>query len=235
MSFTPNVKQARADHKPVYKAWISGEQEQDDWEDGVVSKDEAEWYERWNHHNRPDAWEEFTDDWNKKQWRLKDEYARSWWDHISAEKAKINWKQGRLPKREYYERLKEIEEQGLHDLILTPQRTGDLYSLKVEFPPGFKHLSSEHAQQQKAKTDANYHISLMYANGDKDPVQTGLRKELGRRFRSWDNPRPIIMSFPKVKVWSGSGYGLEGNTYFDDLMEKLAVRGAGARPHISLD
>jgi len=191
--------------------------------------------------------ESYQDDWEKYQvfdkegketdwgWRLRDETDRWWYEKRKREvkeyEAMKHWQETRLHKRDYDARREQIEEEGLGNVRLTPQITGNLISLRVEFPPEFRHLTNVEGQNQKAKTNANYHISLAYTpDVERDPkLQERLNAFLKQYFG-----RDVELRNIRVTA-KGGGYELEGGTQFEHDLNLLVNAGTGKKSHISLD
>jgi hypothetical protein len=210
----------------------------EDWDEGYIPEGEEEWLANYPEVG-PDgktAWEQDPYDKNLRRMKnLNDEVRRA---TLASAQSFRQWKLNRPPKKEYYERAAEIKREGIGEVQVVPQKTDKLYSLKVTFPEGFRHLSSEHGQNEKAKTNSGYHISLMYEpyKGHKiDKVAVGLRNKIGKYFGSWDSPEPQPMRFDKIRVSKGSTYELYDDTEFVNLLNELSKRGTDKWAHISLD
>ena len=57
---------------------------------------------------------------------------------------------------------KQLERDGIQNVVLTPQITNNLISLKADFPSQFTHLLNAQGLQNKHATNAGFHISLSY-------------------------------------------------------------------------
>jgi hypothetical protein len=202
--------------------------------------------DRWNvdyWDRQYDAWEdyEYWDEWYKewkKGTRLKD--PNEWYYYKPrAEKIKnyddAAWfRASRLPKGPYEARAREISQHGIGRVYMDPQLTGNLISLKVKFPPGFKHLTNKFGQAAKARTDAGYHISLAYKRDiENDPtlrqhVTSFLLKYFGR-----DKGR--FFDLNNIRVTDGGTYELKGDDEFVKDAHALSQAGTKKQAHISLD
>jgi hypothetical protein len=238
-------------HKPIFEFWRRQADETDPTGWGPLPDDiswkEKNWLWEKHHSNVPDEWEEVAVEGGRPEWRLKDEQHRMWWDQLtekqSARQGMENWHATRLPKRDYHDRKWEIEHDGIGRVRLTPQITGSLISLRVEFPPGFKHLTNLHGQTLKAEQASGYHISLAYTSGvDKNPELRNLLNTFLRRYFDMDGVGDIgkvsgkFFNFPNVRVSRGSTYELSGDDDFANDLRTLVLAGTNKEePHISLD
>ena len=136
----------------------------DEWPDPVDPEEGARDYvEERSHKKRPDLWQ-----WNKENedWELKDA-DENWWyqwykKQVDKYDADLNWKQTRHKPSVYEEIKEQIEHDGLPNVTLQPQYTGNLISLRVTFPSNFVHLTNEVGQRKKEQQDSGYHISMGY-------------------------------------------------------------------------
>ena len=156
----------------------------------------------------------------------------------------VHWQNTRL-RQPYYEfQKKRIEQNGLQNVVLTPQITGNLISLRVDFPPQFTHLLNARGLQEKHATDAGFHISLSYRREvEQNPehrvnINIFLRKYFGLENGLDDiGTRPgMTKNFSRVRVNKNGIYNLEGTTEFDEDLRELVLEGtAKHEAHISLD
>ena len=139
---------------------------------------------------------------------------------------------------------KRIERDGLQNVVLTPQITGHLISLRVDFPPQFTHLLNARGLQEKHATNAGFHISLSYRREvDQNPehrenINNFLRKYFGLENGLDDiGSRPgVTTNFSRVRVNKNGIYNLEGTTEFEEDLREIVLEGtAKHEAHISLD
>ena len=183
--------------------------------------------------------------------RLRNEAEREWYEYrqemIDKYDAAFEWQNTRIPKRQYDERVQELEQHGLGEVMLTPQVGDDgwFYSLKVDFPPGFRHLTSPETQQKKLATPAGYHISLTYRReleqneAHKAQMNAFLQEHFGMNNGIADIGQVPGKRFilPNITVSkSGGVYQLDGNRPFERDLHALTQIGTGRNglPHISV-
>jgi hypothetical protein len=209
------------------------------WEWDKVKQDDNHWQD-YTYNN------EYGDEVHDR--RLVDETERHFYDDrqkmIDEYDTAVHWQNTRL-RQPYYEfQKKRIEQNGLQNVVLTPQITGNLISLRVDFPPQFTHLLNARGLQEKHATNAGFHISLSYRREvDQNPehrenINNFLRKYFGLENGLDDIGTRLGMTknFPHVRVNKNGIYNLEGNTEFDEDLRELVLEGtAKHEAHISLD
>ena len=212
-------------------------------------------------------WDDLYGDWREEHWetvpgfndfgdpiekeQLRNPVEREFYEYrqkmIDAYDAALEWQTTRLPKREYDERVQEMERHGLGEVILTPQTDSDgwFYYLKVDFPPNFRHLTSPETQQKKLATPAGYHISLTYRReleqneAHKAQMNAFLQEHFGMNNGIADIGQVPGKRFilPNITVSkSGGVYQLDGNRPFERELHALTQKGTGkdGLPHISV-
>ena len=140
---------------------------------------------------------------------------------------------------------KQIERNGIQNVVLTPQITKKMISLKADFPSQFTHLLNAQGFQNKHATNAGFHISLSYlpeieANPEhRTRVNNFLKTHFGLENGLEDiNTRPgVSKDFPTVEVNKNGIYTLKGNSEFEKDLQQLIIEGTHKHgpPHISLD
>jgi hypothetical protein len=208
------------------------------------NNNEATWEEY-----ETNEWKKVNDEWvRKKDWRIKDEALRKEYktksDLVNAYDGKENWRKTRIPPKEYYARVDELQTSGIPQLWLKPQRTGALRSLEAVFPWEFKHLTNEEGQNRKLSIPGKYHISLAYDQNMTDELQTELDEFYEAHFPKVADGEYgwLERSFPNkddIKVSSGSTYEFRNlDDPFVRALNRLQMLGVGKKDawaHISLD
>ena len=196
-----------------------------------------------------DTHDENGEPYTKEQLRNPDE--RAWYEYrqemIDNYDAAFEWQNTRIPKRQYDERVQELEQHGLGEVRLTPQVGDDgwFYSLKVDFPPDFRHLTNQATQQKKLATPENYHISLTYRRqleqneAHRAQMNAFLKEYFGMNNGIEDIGKVPGKTFilPNISVSKSGGiYQLTGGRKFEDDLYALTKIGTGrdGLPHISL-
>ena len=210
-------------------------------------------------------WDDFYGEWRTERWeeveyedeygeqkvkeQLRDPDERAWYEQrqrmIDEYDAAAEWRNTRLPKREYDERKNRIEEHGLGTIRLTPQTNGNFYYLKADFPPDFVHLTNKPTQQKKELTDAGYHISLSFRReleqneNHREKMNAFLKEYFGMNNGIADIGKlpGKLVNLPSITVSkSGGVYQLDGDRKFEKELHELTKTGTGkdGLPHISL-
>jgi len=193
-----------------------------------------DWAEHWME-------EQFINDYDQEdtRWVLRDETDRDWYNYrqrkIDAYDNEVHWRRLARNKQDYDRRKAEIERDGIRGVRLTPQRTGNLYSLRVEFPRGFEHTILPAAVARKMNTDASFHITITYQtemDGNAD-----MTREIHAWRHRWFPPgeQGIVVDFPEVWVSSNGVFMLRGNREFDRELRRITQLGHQRDPHISLE
>jgi hypothetical protein len=149
---------------------------------------------------------------------------------------------------EYKSRVDEIWNYGIGKLWLRPQKTGELHSLRVEFPDDFQHLINQEAINKNKQEPSSFHISLAYDNR----LKGGLGKELKQFYKDYFELRDP--KDPRSGYWwkeydfikPGGNTVSGGSTYefvdFEDQfvrkMHEIQLKGTRdgtTKAHISLD
>jgi hypothetical protein len=208
-------------------------------------RENVEWKKRF-----PQDWHEVevVNDYGEtvKEWQLKDPV--EWWyhkprlDRVTKYDTNLHWHASRLSKPQYEARKEEIYQNGIGQVVMRPQLTGNLYSLRVMFPPGFRHLTNQYGQMKKLQDNAaGYHISLGYwRDVQKNPelrnaMNAFLMKYYDTTLENIDIPSDVAEEFNWVKVGGGSTYEINDDTEFANDLRDLVKLGTGKTPHISLD
>ena len=149
------------------------------------------------------------------------------------------WAKTRHPEQEYNRRKAIIERDGIWCNLRWQETVWPehderypFYSLRVEFPPDFRHLIVQEAQDAKEALPEGYHISIgnKWAFIDNAKMLRRL-SAIYLRFRD-----PVIHHFEHVRVTSGSAYELLGPDSVVWAIKDVVQFGTGKKdPHISLD
>jgi len=201
----------------------------------------------WDRLRYGDDWAEYwmeLDDVNEydeavTRWALKDETERYYYDRkqrkIDAYKDAVRWRRLARNKEDYDRRIEEIQREGIRGVRLTPQRTNNMYSIRVEFPRGFEHTILPAAVARKMNTDASFHITVTY-QGEMDG-NMDLTREIHAWRHRWFPPgeQGIVVDFPEAWVSSKGVFMLGGDREFDRELRRITQLGSGRDPHISME
>jgi hypothetical protein len=203
------------------------------------SADDREFVRAYDWKNKPDVWEQTDDGWRIKDEDLRNEYeARN--KRVSDYDGKVNWKETRIPPRDYYYRKQDIQRHGLGTVWLRPQKTGKLHSLQGVFPCEFQHLTNKEGQKRKMGIDSRYHISLAYDN-----MEPELQQDLEQFYEDYFPYDKYGQREWKEHAFADNVHVTGGSTYeFQDIekdefarrmneIQKRAIKKGWA--HLSLD
>jgi len=157
----------------------------------------------------------------------------------------LRWRRERIHRRDYDARKAQIEEVGLGKVHIMPQFTDRLFSLRVQFPRNFYHLTNAPTQRAKENTKEGYHISISYRGElQRRPdhlakMNAFLRKHFGMRNGVADVGKygGADFNLRHIRVSNRGGvYELVGNSQFERELNELAREGTGkgGAAHISL-
>ena len=154
-----------------------------------------------------------------------------------SDEAQKQWNETRYDSNEYEKRKQNILDSGiLCKLQFQEDYEHSSYdpflSLKVIFPPNFKHLIKPEAAANKEALSSGFHISLGYRSAFND--NEGMLRELRGLWWKYEHPRPELMKH----VWiaqSGTMSIVKPDPLYHYLV-KLVKHGTGKSDvHISLD
>ena len=154
----------------------------------------------------------------------------------TAEQLK-EWNESRYDPKEFDARKQNILDNGIlcklqfqSDYEHTPW--DPFYSLKVTFPPNFKHLVKPEAVAKKEATSSGFHISL--GNRSKFTDNTGMLRELNGLWYKYEHPQPEHLKH--VWIAKSGTISIEKPDPLYYQLIKLVKHGTGiAYIHISLD
>ena len=153
------------------------------------------------------------------------------------QEAQNHWNETRHDEKEFNKRKEQILQNGIlcklqfqADYVHTPW--DPFYSLKVTFPPNFKHLIKPEAVETKKETSSGFHISIGNRSAFND--NAGMLAELKGLWWKYEHPQPEHMKHVFVAK-SGTISIEKPDTLYYQLI-KLVKHGTGkAYIHISLD
>jgi hypothetical protein len=134
---------------------------------------------------------------------------------------------------EYERRKAHIQTHGTHATLKWQEShyypLDHFYSLRVEFPDDFQHLTLPKATKEKENTSEGFHISLGYQSYLKGTSALEQLETLKKQFKY-----PQSVHFPNVWVSNGGSYMLAGDDKLMETIRAVSQIGTGKDdPHIS--
>ena len=147
------------------------------------------------------------------------------------------WNETRYDSKEYEKRKEQILQNGILCKLQFQEdyehsQYDPFYSLKVVFPPNFKHLIKPEAVAQKEALSSGFHISLGYRSAFND--NEGMLRELKGLWWKYEQPRPEHLKH--VWIANSGTISIERPDPLYYHLIKLVKHGTSkAYVHISLD